>query len=129
MSDPLSAIDAIAGRPADIERRLAGVGTDPDEPSGTATDGSGLAYATVDATGELTDLSFAATAPRAERLAVVVPAAYRQARAATGQPDERAEVLGVGPHRIFGTSGDAAPVGRLEGAVGRPDGRLPGPPA
>ncbi|MGK5674423.1 hypothetical protein ACSNOB_16475 [Micromonospora sp. URMC 106] len=142
MSDALSAIDALAGRLADIERRLAGVKTDPDAPSGTATDGSGLAptdesglaSATGDATGELTDLSLAATAPRAEDLAAVVPAAHRQARAAaTGQPNEHAEglaaTLGAGLNGIFGTSGDPAPPGRVEGAVGRLDGRLPGPPA
>lgn len=135
MSDPLPAIDVRAGRPADIERRFAGIRTDLDELSGTATDASGLVPASVDATGELTDLSLAATAPRAEDIAAVVPAAHRPARAAAaGQPNERTEGLdathGAGPNGIFGASGDGlASPGRLEEAVGRLDGRLPGPPA
>ncbi|MCX4390451.1 YbaB/EbfC family nucleoid-associated protein [Micromonospora peucetia] len=139
MSDPLSAFDALAGRLADIERRFAGLKDDLDELSGTATDDSGLVTATVDATGELTDLSLAPTALRAgtEDLAAMVLQAYRQARAsATEQLNERTEgldaTLGAGLNGIFGTPGDFASLGRLDeamGRLGRLDGRLPGPPA
>ncbi|MER5333673.1 YbaB/EbfC family nucleoid-associated protein [Micromonospora sp. NPDC002717] len=139
MSDPLSAFDALAGRLADIERRFAGLRDDLDELSSTATDDSGLVSATVDATGELTDLSFAPTALRVgtENLAAMVLAAYRQARtAAAEQLGERTEgldvTLGAGLGEIFGTPGDFASLGRLEeamGRLGRLDGRLPGPPA
>ncbi|MFG3417845.1 YbaB/EbfC family nucleoid-associated protein [Micromonospora sp. NPDC048063] len=136
MSDPLSAFDALAGRLADLERRFAGLSDDLDELSSTATDDSGLVSATVDATGELTDLSFAPTALRVdtEDLAAMVLAAYRQARtAAAEQLGERTEgldvTLGAGRNEIFGTPGDFASLGRLEEAMGRLDGRLPGPPA
>ncbi|MEU9509178.1 YbaB/EbfC family nucleoid-associated protein [Micromonospora sp. NPDC048170] len=139
MSDPLSAFDALAGRLADIERRFAGLKDDLDELTGTATDDSGLVSATVDATGELTDLSLAPTALRAgtEDLAAMVLQAYRQARAAaTAQLNERTEGLdatfGAGLNEIFGTPGDFASLGRLDeamGRLGRLDGRLPGSPA
>ncbi|MEH1102773.1 YbaB/EbfC family nucleoid-associated protein [Micromonospora sp. CPCC 205561] len=139
MSDPLSAFDALAGRLADIERRFAGLKDDLDELSGTATDDSGLVCATVDATGELTDLSLAPTALRVgtEDLAAMVLQAYRQARTlAAERLDERTEgldaTLGAGLEGIFGTPGDFTSMGRLEeamGRLGRLDGRLPGPPA
>ncbi|MGW4502924.1 YbaB/EbfC family nucleoid-associated protein [Micromonospora sp. NPDC004336] len=135
MSDPLSAFDVRAGRLADIERRFAGLKDDLDDLRGTATDESGLVSATADATGELTDLSFAPTALRlgTEDLATMVVEAYRQARtAATERLDERIggldATLGAGLNGIFGTPGDFGSLGRLEGAMGRL-GRLPGPPA
>ncbi|MDO3705851.1 YbaB/EbfC family nucleoid-associated protein [Micromonospora sp. C28SCA-DRY-2] len=139
MADPLSAFDALAGRIADIERRFAGLQDDLSELSGTATDESGLVTATVDATGALTDLSFAPTALRAgtDGLAEMVLEAYGRAKAAAAERfEERTEgldaKLGAGLTDLFGAPGDFSALGRLEEAVGRLgrlDGKLPGSPA
>ncbi|MFC8616320.1 YbaB/EbfC family nucleoid-associated protein [Micromonospora purpureochromogenes] len=139
MTDPLSGLDALAGRLADIERRFAGLHAGLDDVDGTATDDTGLVSATVDATGGLTDLTVEPAALRAGTadLARMVLEAYRRARAAaTAQLDERTEgldaTLGAGLTELFGKPGDFAALGRLEEAVARLgalDARLPRPPA
>ncbi|MEH0825376.1 YbaB/EbfC family nucleoid-associated protein [Micromonospora sp. CPCC 205714] len=139
MTDPLSGLDALAGRLADIERRFAGLHADLDELAGTATDDTGLVSATVDATGGLTDLTFEPAALRSGTadLSAMVLQAYRRARTtATAQLDERPEgldaTLGAGLGDLFGKPGDFAALGRLEEAVARLgalDARLPRPPA
>ncbi|WP_165945687.1 YbaB/EbfC family nucleoid-associated protein [Micromonospora sp. KC606] len=139
MTDPLSGLDALAGRLADIERRFAGVQADLDELAGTGADETGLVSATVDAAGDLTDLAFQPTALRygAAELAAMVLQAYRRARSAAGEQlaertDGLAADLGAGLTELFGRPGDFSALGRLDEAAARLESleaRLPRPPA
>ncbi|TDB77128.1 YbaB/EbfC family nucleoid-associated protein [Micromonospora sp. KC723] len=139
MTDPLSGLDALAGRLADIERRFTGVQADLDELAGTGADETGLVSATVDAAGELIELTFQPTALRygTAELAAMVLQAYRRARSAAGErlaerTDGLTADLSSGLTELFGRPGDFAALGRLDEAAARLESleaRLPRPPA
>ncbi|TDC41302.1 YbaB/EbfC family nucleoid-associated protein [Micromonospora sp. KC213] len=139
MTDPLSGLEALAGRLADVERRFAGVQAELDELAGTGVDETGLVSVTVDAAGELTDLTFQPTALRygTAELTAMVLQAYRRARSAAGErlaerTDGLTAQLGTGLTELFGRPGDFSALGRLDEAAARLDSldaRLPRPPA
>ncbi|MGB2571467.1 YbaB/EbfC family nucleoid-associated protein [Micromonospora citrea] len=136
MTDPASAFDALAGRLAAIEQQFAGLQDDLAAFRATGTDDSGLVTVTVDAAGELTDVTFEPVALRggSQALSDMVLDAYRKARtAATEQLEERTEGLGVklgsSLGDLFGAPGDFSALGRLDETMGRLERlerRLPG---